>query len=168
MQLFKIFFSMEKYEPKFKFKEADLFPLTELKNQYGELIHLDQTGADWIVLFFYPQDNTPTCTKEACNLRDHFDLLLKRNLKIFGISPDGEQSHIKFISKYKLPYDLLLDENHKLASKLGIWSKKKFMGRVYDGIHRTTIVLNSDLRIHRIIYPVVSADHANQILETIP
>lgn len=158
---------MNEYLPVFKINEGDLFPQDIFVNELGEEIKLSDLNQKWIALFFYPQDDTPTCTKEACNLRDNFEILKEDSIAIFGISPDGEKSHQKFIKKFNLPYSLLIDEDHQLASKLGIWGTKKFMGQVYQGLHRVTVILNHELKVHKLIHPVDSGNHAEQIREFI-
>ena len=158
---------MDNYLPKFKLKTGDLFPEFGLLNQHGKTVQLQDIVSKWLVIFFYPKDNTPTCTKEACNLRDHFAQLLSHDVHLLGMSSDTVKSHQKFIDKFQLPYDLLVDENNNLAKTLGVYSKKKFMGIVFQGIHRSTFILNSEKKIHEIIYPVVSAKHQEQILESI-
>lgn len=155
------------YEPKFKYKHGDEFPFEEFRNQDGKTLKLKSLEENWVVLFFYPQDLTPTCTKQACNLRDAYADFSNKGIRIFGISPDSEKSHLKFIRKHQLPFDLIIDTEHSMAKQLGVFGKKKFMGRVYDGIHRTTLVLNNKRHIHSIIYPVESGRHNEQILEAI-
>ncbi|MEP7196216.1 MAG: thioredoxin-dependent thiol peroxidase [Saprospiraceae bacterium] len=156
---------MESHLPQFKLKEGDLFPNVILKNQNGVDISIQEINIDFVVLFFYPEDNTPTCTKEACGIRDNFEVLEKYNCKVFGVSPDNEKSHRKFISNHQLNYDLLVDEDHKLASELGIWGMKFTFGRAYAGLHRVSYVLNKSKKIHKIIYPVESAIHTQQIID---
>ena len=122
---------LPEYQPKFLFKKGDLIPDFDFMIQDGSRHKLSDASTDWIVLFFYPKDNTPTCTKEACNLRDHFGELKKHSCVIYGVSPDDQKDHNKFMTKYSLPYDLIVDEDHKLATKFGVWGRKKFMGKVY-------------------------------------
>ncbi|HRG69200.1 MAG TPA: thioredoxin-dependent thiol peroxidase [Saprospiraceae bacterium] len=155
------------FKPHFNLKIGDDAPDFKAVIQDGSEIHLKSIESKWIVLFFYPEDNTPTCTKEACNLRDNYDDLKLAGAKLFGISPDSESKHQKFIAKFDLPYDLIVDKNHEIANAYDVWGTKKFMGIVYDGIHRTTYILNHQHKISKIIYPVESANHHLQILETI-
>lgn len=117
-----------------------------------------------VIVYFYPQDDTPTCTKEACNLRDNFSELQKAGYEVIGISPDTAKKHKKFITKYDLPFSLVVDEDHKIAEAFGVWGEKKFMGKIYDGIHRTTFLIDESGKIERIIEDVKSAQHAEQIL----
>ncbi|MCB9263070.1 MAG: thioredoxin-dependent thiol peroxidase [Flavobacteriales bacterium] len=116
------------------------------------------------ILYFYPQDDTPTCTNQACNLRDHFEELKKAGYTLFGISPDKAKKHQKFISKYQLPFDLLVDEDHKIAEKFGVWALKKTFGKEYMGIVRTTFIINEEGKISNIIDDVVAKKHSEQIL----
>ena len=158
---------VEDYKPHFILKKGDKAPYFKAKIQDGTVLDLDAISSKWIVIFFYPQDNTPTCTKEACNLRDNYTDLKALGTSIYGISPDSESKHQNFISKFSLPYDLIVDEKHKIALEYGVWGTKKFMGIIYDGIHRTTFILDSKHNIHEIIYPVISATHHDQILKSI-
>lgn len=155
------------HQPMFSLQRRDKAPAFEAKIQDGSIISLDKITTNWIVLFFYPKGNTPTCTKEACNLRDHYADLKKLDASIYGISPDSENKHRSFISKFSLPYDLIVDENHRIASDYGVWGTKKFMGLEYHGIHRSTFILDKEHKIHQIIYPVVSATHHDQIIKSI-
>ncbi|MDQ3141296.1 MAG: thioredoxin-dependent thiol peroxidase [Bacteroidota bacterium] len=157
----------DEFSPKFKLHPGDPAPDFTTVDQHGNTVRLYDIPSKWIALFFYPEDNTPTCTKEACNLRDQFADFKKLDCTIFGISPDDEKSHQKFIHKFNLPYDLLVDTNHEIASTYNVWGRKKFMGREFDGIHRVSYILNSDKKVHKIIYPVVSAEHAEQIIHEI-
>jgi peroxiredoxin Q/BCP len=158
---------MQEYKPVFKIPEGQQMPDFKLTDHEGGVFRISDIKSDWIVLFFYPQDNTPTCTKEACNIRDNFAELSKHSITVMGISPDDAASHQKFIKKFDLPYKLIVDTDHTIAEELGIWSLKKFMGKVYEGIHRVTIVLKKDRTIHRYIYPVESTAHADQIMKAI-
>lgn len=155
------------YKPHFKLQIGDDAPGFKSVIQNGSTIQLKDIKSEWIVLFFYPEDNTPTCTKEACNLRDNYSDIKSACAILFGISPDSETKHQKFISKFDLPYDLIVDKDHQIASAYHVWGTKKFMGIVYDGIHRTTYILNKQHKIHKIIYPVNSAIHHQQILESL-
>jgi peroxiredoxin Q/BCP len=116
------------------------------------------------VLYFYPNDDTPTCTKEACNLRDNYARLRRKGFTILGVSPDTERSHQKFIAKYQLPFTLISDPDNRVALAYGVWGPKKFMGRDYIGMHRTTFVIDEKGRIEKIIDKVKSAEAADQIL----
>ena len=160
--------SMSKeFEPQFKLNIGEKAPDFLLHFQDGTNTSLHQIKAEWTVFFFYPQDDSPTCTKQACNIRDHYQDLNKLNCRIYGISPDDEMSHNKFILKYQLPFPLIADHDQNIAKSLGVWSRKKFMGKVYDGIHRSSFIFDADKKLKGIIYPVKSAVHHEQILELI-
>ncbi len=140
-------------------------PAFSLKNQDGKKVSLKDYKGKKIVLFFYPKDMTPTCTVEACNLRDNYNLLKKEGIEIIGISPDDETSHQKFIGKHELPYTLLADTTMKTLNDYGVWGEKSMYGRKYMGVLRTTFLINEDGKIHDIIVKVQSKDHAKQILK---
>ena len=135
------------------------------KNQKGELISLEDLKGSKVILYFYPKDNTPGCTAQACNLTENISALKKEGFIVLGVSPDGEKSHNKFIDKYNLQFDLLVDEEKKLCNAYGVWGRKKFMGREYDGVHRTTFIINEDGMIDQIINKVETKRHSQQILE---
>jgi len=116
------------------------------------------------VLYFYPKDDTPTCTTQACNLRDNYDALLKAGYQVYGVSPDKAAKHQKFIAKYDLPFDLLVDEDHSLAEAFGVWGLKKMYGREYMGINRTTFVIDEEGTITEVIAKVKAKEHSTQIL----
>ena len=118
-----------------------------------------------VVLYFYPKDDTPGCTKEACNFRDDYSAYEKAGVVILGISPDSVKSHVKFKQKFQLQFPLLADEDHKVCDLYGVWGPKKFMGREYDGIIRTTFIIGEDGKILKIIDDVKTKTHADQVLE---
>lgn len=153
------------YQPTFKFHPGDSFPFQKMLLHDGSVLDLSTLSSRWIALFFYPQDLSPTCSKQACNLKDAYTQLKRNGILILGVSPDDAPKHQRFIKKYQLPFPLVVDVDAEMATQLGIFSLKKFMGRVYEGIHRSTVVLDSALKVHRIIYPVVSGIHHQQILE---
>jgi peroxiredoxin Q/BCP len=119
------------------------------------------------ILFFYNHDDSETCTKEACNLRDNFALLSSLGFTVIGVSEDSVKKHQKFIIKYKFPYTLISDEGNKLAKLFDIYGRKEFMGRISDAVHRTTFVIDSNGKLEAIIHPVDSGNHTHQILETL-
>ena len=135
------------------------------KDQQGNEISLDDFQGEPVVIYFYPKDSTPTCTVQACNLRDNYSDLKKKGIHIIGVSADDEKSHQKFIKKFDLPFPLIADVDRALIELYGVWGEKKFMGRVFDGIHRTTFVLNSSHTIIGIIEKPKSKDHSQEILE---
>ena len=134
-------------------------------DQNGNSITLSDFSGKTLVLYFYPKDNTPGCTVQACNLRDNFSELTKQNISVLGASADSMQKHQKFIDKYSLPFPLIADENHELLKNYGVWGLKKFMGREYDGIHRTTFIINEEGIIAEIIKKPKTKFHAQEILE---
>ncbi|MCO4819301.1 MAG: thioredoxin-dependent thiol peroxidase [Bacteroidetes bacterium] len=116
------------------------------------------------VLYFYPKDDTPTCTNQACNLRDNYEQLIQAGYKVFGISPDKAAKHQKFIKKYALPFDLLVDEDHAIANAFGVWGEKTTFGKTYMGIKRTTFVMDEEGVVTEIIAKVKAKEHTEQIL----
>jgi len=146
-------------------KVGDQAPAFEAKDQNGNPVSLNDYKGKRVVIYFYPKDNTPGCTAQACNIRDNYSDLKKEGVAILGVSADSETSHQKFIHKFDLPFPLLADTDHKLLNLYGVWGEKKFMGKVYDGIHRTTFVLNEDHTIRSIIEKPKTKDHTAEILE---
>jgi thioredoxin-dependent peroxiredoxin len=126
--------------------------------------HLGYTGKK-LALYFYPKDNTPGCINQACNLRDNYSLLQKHGITILGISPDSATSHTKFIAKRQLPFPLLADVEKKMINAFGVWGPKKFMGRSYDGLHRTTFLIDEEGTLVKVIEKPKTKDHAREILE---
>lgn len=143
---------------------GDRIPAFSLKNQDGKTVKNTDFRGRKLVLFFYPKDNTETCTKEACNLRDHYKKLKKNGYEVVGVSMDSEKSHRRFIDKYDLPFDLLVDDQKELVSAFKVYGQKVLFGRKYRGIIRTTFLIDEEGRIERIIEAVDSARHAEQIL----
>lgn len=132
--------------------------------QNGEEVQLSDYSGSKLVLYFYPKDDTPGCTKEACNLRDNFSVLKEKGFKILGVSPDPIKKHTKFIEKYELPFDLLADEDKEVLNAYGVWGPKKFMGREYDGVHRVTFIIDENGTIEHVIKKVKTKEHTEQIL----
>ncbi len=118
-----------------------------------------------LAIYFYPKDNTPGCTVQACNLRDNYEVIEKAGIKILGISADSIVSHQKFADKFSLPFPLISDEDRTIIDLFGVWGPKKFMGKEYDGIHRTTFLINENQQIVGIIEKPKTKDHATEILE---
>lgn len=133
-------------------------------NQYGEEVSLAQFKGKKIVLFFYPKASTPGCTAEACNLQDNIQRFENEGYKIIGVSADSQKRQANFAEKNKLDYPLIADEDKTIINAYGVWGPKKFMGREYDGIHRTTFIIDENGIIQNIITKVKTKDHANQIL----
>ncbi len=145
-------------------KPGDKAPNFSLPNQNGEAQSLKDHKGQKLVLFFYPKDNTPGCTAEACDLRDNFDALKKQGYTLFGISPDSEKKHQNFIKKFDLPFDLLADTEQEMLQAYGCWGQKKFMGKEYIGVHRTTFLIDEKGKISEVITKVKTKEHAAQIL----
>jgi thioredoxin-dependent peroxiredoxin len=120
-----------------------------------------------VILYFYPKDDTPGCTTEACNFRDDYSAYENAGVVILGVSPDSPKSHTKFKAKYNLPFTLLADEDHQVAELYGVWGPKKFMGREYDGILRTTFLIDADGNIKRVFENVKPADHSTEVLDAL-
>lgn len=135
-------------------------------DQNGVLRELKDFIGSKLVIYFYPKDDTPTCTNQACNLRDNYKSLIKAGFTVIGISPDDMKHHVKFKAKYKLPFDLISDPEHKIAEKYGVWGEKTLYGRTYMGIIRTTFILDEKGKISEIIEKVDSKNHSSQILGT--
>ncbi len=133
--------------------------------QDGTSVSLSDYAGKKLILFFYPKDDTPGCTAAACNLRDNFQPLRDAGYELLGVSPDKPAKHQKFIEKYGLPMPLLADEDHAVMDAYGVWGPKKFMGREYDGVHRTTFVIGTDGMLEQVITKVKTKAHAEQILD---
>jgi len=150
-----------------KLKIGDKAPEFKGVNEKKESIKLSDFNGKKIILYFYPKDNTPGCTNEACNLRDNYNMWIEKGFEIIGISPDSVQSHQKFIDKHKLPFTLISDPDKVIIKQYGAWGPKKLYGREYEGLLRTTFVINEEKEIINIFEKVKTKDHTNQILETI-
>ncbi len=144
---------------------GDKAPALSGVDQNGDPVSLNDYTGRKLVLYFYPKDDTPGCTAEACSLRDEHEALRDAGYEVLGVSPDKADKHRKFIEKYKLPFRLLADTETAVARAYGAWGPKKFMGREYDGILRSTFLLDEEGRIERIIHSVRTKDHAQQVLE---
>lgn len=146
-------------------KPGDKAPGFDSTDQNGNHIKLEDFRGSKLVLFFYPKDNTPGCTAEACNLRDNYDGLLSQGYKIVGVSTDDDKSHKKFTEKYSLPFPLLPDIGKQIVTAYGVWGPKKFMGRSYEGTHRTTFVIDEEGLIEKVFTKVDTKNHTQQILD---
>jgi thioredoxin-dependent peroxiredoxin len=146
-------------------KEGMKAPAFKAKDQDGNTVSLKDLKGKKVVLYFYPADDTPTCTNEACNLRDNHAKLKRAGYIVIGVSPDTEKKHKKFIDKYKLPFTLLVDPDLEIIKAYDVWGKKKFMGREFDGVIRTTFVIDETGVIEKVITKVKSREHTEQILE---
>ena len=147
-------------------KEGENAPAFAAANEKGETISLSDYKGKKLILYFYPKDNTPTCTTEACNLRDNFELLQSKGFELLGVSPDSQRKHQNFIKKFDLPFSLLVDADTKIIQDYGLWGEKQMFGKKYMGVFRTTFVIDENGKIERVFTKVNAADHANQILES--
>lgn len=142
-------------------------PEFSLLDETGTQRSLAEFRGKVVVLYFYPKDDTPGCTTEACSLRDDYSAYEKAGVVILGVSPDSPKSHAKFKAKYQLPFPLLADEEHKVCELYGVWGLKKFMGREYDGVFRTTFLIGPDGMIQRVYENVKPAEHSAELLAAI-
>jgi peroxiredoxin Q/BCP len=146
-------------------KEGNIAPNFKGTDQNGDIVSLEQYKGKKVILYFYPKDNTPGCTAEACNLRDNYADILEKGMDIIGVSPDKEVSHIKFIEKYDLPFKLISDPNKEILKLYNAWGEKKLYGKVYDGVLRKTFIIDENQKIEKIIEKVKTKDHTNQIFQ---
>lgn len=146
-------------------KEGDRVPEFTAYDQDGNAIKLSDFQGKKLVVFFYPKANTPTCTVEACNLRDNYSKLQDLGYELLGVSADSQRRQANFKKKYNFPYPLLADEDHTLLNIFGVWGKKKFMGRTFDGIHRKTFVIDGNGVVTKVIDKVKAKNHTDQILQ---
>lgn len=142
-------------------------PEFKLNDFDGNTHQLSDYAGQTIVVYFYPKDDTPGCTKEACAFRDAYRDFKDAGVEIIGISPDSEKSHSKFIEKYDLPFVLLSDPDHTVCEAFGVWGLKKYMGREYEGVFRTTFIIDEDGDIKRVFENVRPADHSKEVLEAV-
>jgi peroxiredoxin Q/BCP len=145
-------------------KIGDKAPAFHAADQDGNPVSLEDFKGKKLVLYFYPKDDTPGCTTEACNLRDNYGLLLDKGYRIIGVSADNDQSHKKFIAKYVLPFPLIPDKEKKILKAYGAWGKKKLYGKEYEGILRTTYIISENGIIERVFSQVDTKNHTEQIL----
>lgn len=142
-------------------------PDFNLTDSEGNQHRLSDYEGETIVVYFYPKDDTPGCTKEACSFRDAYADFKEAGVEVIGISPDTEKSHKKFANKYDLPFTLLSDPDHQVSDAYGVWGLKKYMGREYEGIYRTTFIIGSDGEIKRVFENVKPSDHSQEVLEEV-
>ena len=147
-------------------QEGDPAPGFNASDQYGKEIKLSDYSGRKVILYFYPKDNTPGCNAEACNLRDNHEILNVKGFDVIGVSADKLESHVKFTDKFDLPFRLIPDAEKEIIKAYGVWGPKKFMGKEYDGIHRTTFVINEKGVIEKIFDKVKTKEHTEQILES--
>ncbi len=145
-------------------KEGDLAPDFAARDQHGSEVNLSALRGQRVVLYFYPKDDTPGCTKEACSLRDSFEAFKAKNIRVLGVSNDDEASHQKFIAKYDLPFDLLADTDKTLVNAYGVYGEKSMYGKKYMGINRMTFLIDEEGRIAKIFKKVKVDEHADEVL----
>ena len=150
-----------------KINEGEKAPNFEGKDQNGNTVRLEDFKGKKVALYFYPKDNTPGCTTEACNLRDNYAALQAKGIQVIGVSADNEKKHQNFIEKYELPFPLIADTELEVINAFGVWGEKKFMGKVYDGIHRITYLINEEGTVIKRFDKVKTKEHAEQILEVL-
>lgn len=147
--------------------EGDKAPAFKAKDQNGNVVSLAGYAGKKVVLYFYPEDDTPTCTEEACNLRDNFALLKKAGLVVLGVSPDDEKSHKKFEQKFNLPFTLIADPGRKIIEKYGVWGEKVLFGHKHMGVYRTTFIIDEKGVIQKIFRKPRSKKHSEEILKAL-
>ena len=149
-------------------EEGTQAPDFELVGDSGESVQLSGLRGRPVVLYFYPKDDTPGCTVEGCEFRDEYPRFLERGVVVLGVSPDDEESHVRFKEKYSLPFTLLADPDHKVAEDYGVWVEKTMYGKKRMGIKRSTFVIDADGNVARAMYGVKPEGHADQVLEALP
>jgi peroxiredoxin Q/BCP len=145
-------------------REGDLAPDFTLTDDRGETVTLSSLRGEPVVLYFYPKDDTPGCTTQACGIRDAYGEFQRAGAVVLGISPDNERSHAKFKDKYELPFPLLADTDHSVAEQYGVWVEKSFAGKKYMGVNRSTFVIGADGSITSVMHNVKPATHADDVL----
>jgi thioredoxin-dependent peroxiredoxin len=148
-------------------EEGNPAPAFTLRNDAGEDVSLETLRGRPVVLYFYPKDDTPGCTAQACGIRDAWGEFERAGAVVLGVSPDGEASHQKFRAKYDLPFALLADTDHAVADAYGVWGEKTFAGKTYMGVRRSTFVIDADGNVVRAFHDVKPAEHADQVLEAL-
>ena len=149
-------------------EEGKPAPDFELSSDSGDTVKLSDFRGRPVVLYFYPKDDTPGCTTEACEFRDAYDVYRERGAEVIGVSPDSVASHEKFKSKHRLPFTLLADPDHEVAEKYGVWGERKFAGKTYMGINRSTFVIDADGKVARAMLGIKPAGHAEEVLDALP
>jgi len=149
-------------------EEGKPAPDFELQSDSGETVKLSNLRGRPVVLYFYPKDDTPGCTTEACEFRDAYDVFRERGAEVLGVSPDDVASHEKFKNKYELPFTLLADPGHAVAEDYGVWGEKKFAGKTYLGINRSTFIIDADGNVARAMRGIKPAGHAASVLDSLP
>jgi thioredoxin-dependent peroxiredoxin len=145
-------------------EEGKPAPEFELTSDSGDTVSLASLRGKPVVLYFYPKDDTPGCTAQACGIRDVYGEFERAGAVVLGVSPDDERSHVKFKEKYELPFTLLADPDHEVADRYGVWGEKKYMGRTYMGVKRSTFVIDGDGTVKKVMHDVKPATHADEVL----
>jgi thioredoxin-dependent peroxiredoxin len=145
-------------------EEGQEAPDFELTSDTGERVRLSQFRGEPVVVYFYPKDDTPGCTAQACGIRDTYEDFEQQGAVVLGVSPDDEGSHVKFKQKYGLPFTLLADPDHEVADKYGVWGERKYLGKTYWGVERSTFLIDEEGRIAKIMRRVKPDTHAEQVL----
>jgi peroxiredoxin Q/BCP len=145
-------------------EEGKPAPDFELQSDNGETVSLKDLRGKPVVLYFYPKDDTPGCTAQACGIRDVYGEFERAGAVVLGVSPDNERSHVKFKEKYELPFTLLADTDHAVAEQYGVWGEKKFAGKSYMGVFRSTFVIDADGTVKKVMHNVKPATHADDVL----
>jgi peroxiredoxin Q/BCP len=145
-------------------REGDPAPDFTLTSDRGEAVTLSSLRGKPVVLYFYPKDDTPGCTTQACGIRDAYGEFERAGAIVLGVSPDDESSHVEFRNKYELPFTLLADDDHAVAEQYGVWGEKKYMGKSYMGINRSTFVIDADGNVKKAMRDVKPATHADDVL----
>jgi peroxiredoxin Q/BCP len=148
--------------------EGDQAPDFTLQSDSGTDVTLSSLRGRPVVLYFYPRDDTPGCTTEACEFRDAYDVFRERGAEVLGVSPDDVTSHEKFKTKYELPFTLLADPDHKVAEDYGVWGERKYAGKSYMGINRSTFIIDENGKIARAMLGIKPAGHASEVLDSLP
>ena len=151
----------------FHLNVGDQAPELDIKDQNGKVHKIADYQGKKVILYFYPKDMTPGCTTQSCDLRDNYESLKADGFEVIGVSADDEKRHQKFIEKHSLPFNLLADVDKDLLNRYGVWGEKKFMGKIYDGIHRTTFIIDENGLIEDIILKVKTKIHTEQIRESL-
>jgi len=148
--------------------EGETAPDFTLTSDSGEEVTLSALKGKPVVLYFYPKDDTPGCTTEACEFRDAYDVFRQRGVEVLGVSPDDVRAHERFKSKYELPFTLLADPDHAVAESYGVWGERKFAGKRYMGINRSTFIIDADGKVARAMMGIKPAGHAAKVLDSLP